>query len=73
MKTILIILQMEHNPDSIFYLAGSVIGLFLLYIIIKNATSSKQIIANQEETIRLLKKIAGEPEIINNIDKNENI
>lgn len=63
MKTILIILQMEHNPDSIAYLAGAILGLFLLYVIIKNATSSKQIVANQEETIRLLKKIAGELEI----------
>jgi cell division protein FtsL len=60
------------NDNYIYILLFIAIICFIVYQIIINAVKAKEIIANQEETIRLLKKIAGEPEDVNEEDSDAN-
>lgn len=63
-----ILLQAPVDPNDSFTILGIggliklLIGFIIIYQIIRYASGKDKIIKNQEETIRLLKKIAGEPE-----------
>lgn len=67
----LILQAITQESDVVSYIGGLIIILIVLWAIVRNASQSKKIIENQEETIRLLKKIAGEPDDKTNIDDAE--
>ncbi len=75
MKILLIFMQSPSTIEGVFAAAGIIgllqllFGLFVIYQVIRYASGKDKIIKNQIETIRLLRKIAGEPEITKSVDE----